>query len=542
MTDLTKPREHWNTRLGVILAVIGSAVGLGNFLRFPGLAAKYEGGAFMIPYFIALLVLGLPLAWAEWSIGRYGGRRGYSSTPGIYWAISKNRGLTLLGVLGVIVPVIIYMYYVIIESWCLAYAWYFLDGTMRELGLQAWAATGVAPGTVGALPSKEPYNAFYGQFAGTAANGSAFVGRAALFLGICFLLNFALIYRGVARGIEKFCLVAMPLLIVCAVVVLVRVLTLPNVTAGLGFMWNPPQDAEAWSRTLLNPTMWLEATGQIFFTLSVGFGLIITYASYVRANDDIALSSLTAVSGNQFCEVALGGLITIPAAFLFLGAAQVTDASGSTFNLGFQTLPLVFEVMPMGYTIGFLFFFLLFLAAITSSLSMLQGAIALLEEGLNLNRQQSVALLGVVALAGSLFTLWFSEGFTALGTLDTWVGTLFIYLLATTQTLVFGWVLGVERGMAELDRGAAIRVPRLIGFMVKYVCPIYLGALFVAFLYDQIITKSGGMFADVFRDRAVLYSVLFMFAVIALFLFFIARAIPRWRQRDELAAQAEVLP
>ena len=376
-----KPRpgvvDHWGTRVGVILAVVGSAVGLGNFLRFPGLAAKYEGGAFMIPYFVALLVLGIPLAWAEWALGRRGGRKGYHSTPGIYWALSHSRGMAYLGTLGTIVPVIIFMYYVLIEAWCLSYAWFFLTGTMAELGAEsAAAAAAFPPGSEEAVAAAAaPFSGLLGETTGAGANLAAF-GNPGLLLSVllCFALNFGLVARGVSKGIEKFCLYAMPALILCAVVVLLRVLTLPNITEGLGAMWNPPADAAGWWDKLSNWTMWLEATGQIFFSLSIGFGLIIVYASYVRQNEDIALSSLSAAAGNEFCEVGLGGLITIPAAAILLPAAGLAAAVGGTaFGLGFNTLPLVFAEMPGGRFFGFLFFFLLFLAAATSSLSMLQG-------------------------------------------------------------------------------------------------------------------------------------------------------------------------
>ena len=149
-------------------------------------------------------------------------------------------------------------------------------------------------------------------------------------------------------------------------------------------------------------------------------------------------------------------MITVPAALHLPRAVAVTTAAGSSFNLGFMTLPMVFESMPLGYFAGFLFFFLLFLAAVTSSLSMLQPAIALLEEGLGINRRTSVAILGFVTVCGAMFTLYFSKGNLALGTLDTWVGTFFIYLLAMFQTILFGWVLGPKRGMDELRRGAEI--------------------------------------------------------------------------------------
>ncbi len=127
----SRKKDSWGSSLGVILAVTGSAVGLGNFLRFPGLAAKYDGAAFLIPYFLALFFLGLPIAWSEWAMGRFGGQQGYNSCPGIFRSIWKNRLAPYLGVLGLIVPVVIYMYYLWIESWCLGYAWKYLTGQMN---------------------------------------------------------------------------------------------------------------------------------------------------------------------------------------------------------------------------------------------------------------------------------------------------------------------------------------------------------------------------------------------------------------------------
>jgi SNF family Na+-dependent transporter len=512
--------ENWSTRIGVILAVTGSAVGLGNFLRFPGLAAKYDGGAFMIPYFVALLLLGLPLAWAEWSMGRYGGTRGHHSAPGIFRLIWKNKAAPYLGVLGLIVPVVIYMYYVFIESWCLGYAWHYLTGAM-DLGRDP-----------------EAYQSFFAGYTGLEADASIFsqiLGAPLVFLVICIALNFILINRGLTRGIELFCLWAMPALAGCAVLVLLRVLTLGtpdpskpelNVLAGLGQMWNLDAGGKSIWEQLANGKMWMEAAGQIFFSLSVGFGVIITYASYMRRDDDIALSSTTAVAGNEFFEVSLGGMITIPAAFVFLGAA---GAVGGTFALGFNTLPLVFEYMPLGRWIGFLWFFLLFLAAITSSLSMLQPAIAFLQEGLGLTRTRAVALLCGVGTAGTLLVVWFSKNLAAMDTLDFWVGTFCIYLLACVQTFLFGWVFGPQRGLEELDRGADLRVPRLFTFVIKYISPVYLLIVFVAWAVQDM----GDRIAAFAADPAVRWSMLFLVGVFVLFLWWIRIAVKRWNMEEQ---------
>jgi len=324
-------RTSWGSRVGAILAVMGSAVGLGNFLRFPGQAAKYGGGAFIIPYLVAFVLVGLPLAWVEWALGRYGGARGHNSAPGIFRAVTGKRQASYIGMLGVLMPVMIYTYYAFVEAWCLAYAWDFMVGRFAALGKDA-AAIGE----------------YFETSVGAAANGQVFSGpgsRMLIFLGICFVLNFVLIYRGVTHGIEKFCNIAMPLLVVCGVIVLVRVLTLPpnpahpgqSVINGLGYLFNPSgPDRSVW-QALARPEVWLAATGQIFFSMSVGFGLILTYASYLKPDDDVALSSLTAAAGNGFCEVALGGMIAIPAAFVFLGPSVIASPPG-TFGMGFVTL------------------------------------------------------------------------------------------------------------------------------------------------------------------------------------------------------------
>ena len=467
-------KETWSSRLGVILAVAGSAVGLGNFLRFPGLASQYGSGAFMIAYFISLVVLGIPICWAEWTLGRYAGQQGYHSSPGIFHALIRHPLGKYVGVLGVIIPVVIYMYYVYIEAWCVGYACFFLGGKLN-LGSDVGA-----------------YGGFWANFVGATNDGLAFsIGhnQAVAFLLFVFVLNFFLIYRGLVAGIEFFCKYAMPALVVLAVVILIRVLTLgtpdvmkpdQNVINGLGHMWNPGDV----TTELKNPQLWLAAAGQIFFSLSVGFGVIITYASYLKNKSDVVLSGLSASAANEFCEVSLGGLITVPAAYIFLGAAGVVGQG--TFGLGFKVLPLVFSHMPMPALFGFLFFFLLFLAAITSSLSMLQPGIAFLEEGLGLNRKQSVTMLGLLTAIGCLFIVYFSKDLKALDTMDFWVGTVCIYMMATTIIIYFGWGMGIERGWEEAHRGAEIRIPSVFKFVMRYLAPAYLLIIFALFLLFKV--------------------------------------------------------
>lgn len=522
--SMARPKESWNSRIGVILAVSGSAVGLGNFLRFPGQAAQYGGGAFMLAYFVAFLLIGLPICWAEWTMGRRAGQHGFNSCPGIFAYITRHPVGMYLGAIGIVIPVVVYMYYVYIEAWCLGYSVNFLRGEM-------------------AFPTAGDAGAFWEKFIGNSENGAA-VGfglkEVGIYLLVAFVLNFYLIYRGLAKGIELFCKFAMPTLIVLAMVVLVRVLTLGSpdetnphnsVANGLGFMWNPSkvmvQEAEegtygsrrwvnieelvgaeliaakraemdgsetrrvvtitVWQQ-LRNPQLWLAAAGQIFFSLSVGFGILMTYSSYLSKSDDVVLSGLAATSTNEFCEVGLGGLITVPAGFAFLGVAGV--AGQGTFALGFKVLPMVFSNMPAGQFFGFLFFFLLFLAAVTSSLSMVQPGIAFLEETMEINRKQSVAILGVITAFGTGFVVYFSKDSKALDTFDFWVGTFLIFILATIQIITFAWVLGLDEGFKEAHQGAAIRIPRIYRVIMKYICPLFLITVFLLWVVVNVFGYS----------------------------------------------------
>jgi NSS family neurotransmitter:Na+ symporter len=522
----TSGREQWGTRIGVILAVAGSAVGLGNFLRFPGQAAQNGGGAFMLPYFISLLVLGLPLCWAEWTMGRYGGTKGFNSAPGVFSVIWRNPLSKYFGAFALVIPLVIYMYYVVIEAWCLGYAYHYLTG---ELMMEN---------------DPEKYRTFFNGFVGFDKDGallSLSQSPLVLFLTVTFILNFILIYRGVTKGIETFCRYAMPVMAVCAIIVLIRVLTLgtpdadrpgQSVLSGLGFMWKP-QPERLW-----DPATWLAASGQIFFSLSVGFGIVINYASYLRRNDDVALSGLTASSMNEFFEVCLGGLITIPAAFIFLGAAAGTMG---TFDLGFKALPNVFAAMPAGRLFGFVWFFMLFIAAITSSLSMLQPVIAFLEEGFGLKRHASAALLGLITALGCGYVIYFSAGMTALDTFDFWVGTLLIFILAMIQAILYGWVFGIRRGYEELHQGAHIRIPWFVQLMLKYVTPAYLLAIFVG----VCLTAGPGYVTALGDNKVALGSVLFILVIIAFLLMMIYLAGQRWQAEgryDRLDAPEKAPP
>ncbi|MGL6196398.1 MAG: sodium-dependent transporter [Thermoguttaceae bacterium] len=523
-------RENWKTQLGVILAVTGSAVGLGNFLRFPGQAALYGGGAFMIPYFFALVFLGIPLAWAEWTLGRYGGYCGHNSAPGIFRCILKTRSSAYLGTFLVIMPIIIFSYYIFIEAWCLIYAIKYLFGSMH-------------------LGSIDGYKEYFADMVGMSGNGAFFehglFNTKIICMVFCFLLNFYLIYCGITKGIERFCKLALPALLICSLIVLARILTFNNPTGiegqglldGLGYVWNPTSADKTFFQTLARPEAWLAAAGQVFFSFSVGFGLIITYASYTRKNDDIALSSLTASSCNCFCEVVIGGMMVVPAAIMFLGQNAMTKENiGSSFALGFQVLPSVFERMPAGQVFGFLFFFLLFLAAVTSSISMLQPAIALIEEGLGLNRKASVALLGFVMMISAFFVVYFSQNLIALDTFDFWTANVGIFLMGLVQVVLFAWIFGIDKGMDELQRGGLIKIPKIFKYVIKYVTPLYLIIVFVCWMYAELPAKLN----ELQKNISAQLSIGFLLLLVGCFMLIVSQSIRKWEKEDKEKESKEI--
>ncbi|MCK4632454.1 MAG: sodium-dependent transporter [candidate division Zixibacteria bacterium] len=476
---MARIRERWGSKLGIILAVAGSAVGLGNFLRFPSQAAQNGGGAFMIPYLIALILIGIPLMWAEWTAGRFGGVRGHSSAPGIFQSLwPKNGAIKYIGVAGIMGPFLIYIYYVYIESWCLAYAYYSLVGKLD-------------------FSSAEAYVGFLQWYQGVGGEGLAGSAPGFIFFLITFAINISVAYFGIRGGIEKMCNIALPTLFFFAVVIAIRVLTLDappgapadqNAIGGLGFLWNPDLTA------LKSPKVWLAAAGQIFFTLSVGMGVILTYASYLRQKDDVALSGLTAASTNEFAEIVLGGSIVIPAAFVFFGAVNLPSVAASgTFNLGFVTMPQIFAGVPGGFIYGFMWFFMLFLAGITSSISLAQPMVAFMEDEFKMTRQKAVPIFAIVSFILCQPAIWFlSKG--VLDDLDFWGGTFFIVIGATFEIILLGWVFGIDKTWKELHQGAHMRVPRIFKFVIKYISSTLLLAMLGWWFYDQwwdVITMRG---------------------------------------------------
>jgi SNF family Na+-dependent transporter len=458
-------KERWGTRVGLVLAMAGNAVGLGNFLRFPAQAAQNGGGAFLIPYLISFLLMGIPLLWVEWAIGRHGGRYGHHSTPGMFDRMGRCRWLKYVGVFGLFTNLTIAAYYCYIESWTLSYVFHSLFGTF----------------------SRTDPAAFFNEYLGLhAASITSVPVQATFWFLVTLALNVWILSKGLAKGIELAAKVGMPLLILFGAILAVRGLMIPadapgvvaSPLTGLNFVWEPQLHG------LTNPRTWLAAAGQIFFTLSLGMGCVHCYAAYVKEKDDIALNAASAGWMNEFVEVILGGSILIPIATAYLGleAVQAATAGGSGFGLGFLTLPKLFNnwgwFAPFA---GALWFGLLFFAGITSSLAMGQPIVAFFEDEFGVRRAKAALLLGGGVLLLGFFCVWLFPG-GAFDEFDFWSGTFSLVIFALLEAFIFAWVFGMKKGWDEITRGADIRIPAFFRPVIQYVTPLFLLVVFVSSL------------------------------------------------------------
>lgn len=481
---MTAQKERWGSRVGLVLAMAGNAVGLGNLLRFPAQAVQNGGGAFIIPYLVCFLLMGIPLLWIEWAIGRHGGKHGYHSTPGMLDVMGKSAIWKYVGTFGIFSNLTIMAYYSYIESWTLAYVWY--------------SITGVFAGK-----SADEVVNFFNAYVDT-ADGSFFnFPPFALFFFIITLgLNLWILSRGLSKGIEIASKIGMPLLILFGIFLAIRALTLDageqgavnDAALGLNFLWDPQFDS------LANPKVWLAAAGQIFFTLSLGMGSIHCYAAYVRENDDIALNAASAGWTNEFVEVLLGGSIVVPIAAAYLGLAWVQGNVG--LAMGFQTMPTLFQNWgPLLATMaGIAWFGLLFFAGITSSLAMGQPVMAFFQDHFGMNRIRSTRFLGIIVLILALCPIFF-YGYGAFTEFDDWSGTFALVVFALLESIAFAWVFGMEKGWEEITRGADIAVPRFFRFVIQFVTPLLLLAVFVGTLINPLNGDWTGAFGNLFSGN-----------------------------------------
>jgi len=464
-------KDAWGSRIGLILAMAGNAVGLGNFLRFPVQAIQNGGGAFLIPYFVCFLLMGIPLLLIEWSTGRFGGKSGNHSTPYILDTMAKGRYWKYIGVFGIWTNIAVASYYCYIESWTISYVFHSIFGTFSGM-------------------SQEEVASFFADYINVAYSTTGIPYEAVLFYILCLGLNTYILSRGL-EGVEKVAKVGMPLLILFGLILALRGLTLgtsgaseaiPTASAwdGINFLWTPQ------FTSLSDPKVWLAAAGQIFFTLSVGMGTIHCYAAYLKSKDDIALNAFSAGFMNEFVEVVLGSMIVIPIAAGYLGLDWVKANAG--FGMAFQTMPYLFQQWGavLAAIAGVLWFGLLFFAGITSSLAMGTPWMGFMADEFGWSRKNGAYSFGLLVLLLGLPTV-FLYSYGVFDEYDYWAGTVALVVFALLETFVFVWIFGINRGWNEIVSGADMKVPIFFKYVIKYVTPFLLLFVFLG----SLITPEG---------------------------------------------------
>ena len=459
---MEKKRDQWVSKLGFILAAAGSAVGLGNIWKFPGKAYAGGGAAFLLVYLAIVFIIGTPVMVTELSLGR----KCQANTVGIFRKLDKRFAWT--GWIGVLVGFVILCYYGHVGGWVIRYIFGYITEANTVMG--------------------EGMNYFYNLLGYNAVEGTTFFPWAAIICAAIFMaLNAFILLKGVSGGIEKFNKIGMPALFIILLILLVRSVTLPGSAEGLKYMLTP-------DFSKVNGETLITALGQAFYSLSLGMAIMTTYGSYLPKSENISKNSFIICSLDTLVAF-LAGFIIVPAVFATLGA----DGVGKGGGFAFGALGGVFQQMPAGAFFGLLFYFLLFFAAISSSISIAEGIIAFICEEFNTERKKTIIVLSIVCfLIGVIYTIsqasvniklpWFDfKGMTMVIAGD-WMEFLTDRLLlpvcALGEAIFAGWVLKPEKVIEEVEQeGVKMGWKKFYVFCIKFLCPI---AIAVILLYSMI--------------------------------------------------------
>jgi NSS family neurotransmitter:Na+ symporter len=453
MATTTAEREQWGSQLGFVLAAAGSAIGLGNIWRFPYLAGEGGGGAFVLIYLLCVGLIGMPYLYAELSLGRNSQR----NPVGAIKSVTGSGSLwVLVGGFCVLAGFIILSYYSVVAGWAVGYA--VKDVIAPSMGFEAFAAS---PWMVIGL------------------------------LGVFLLLTFLVVAGGVEEGIERWAKILLPILFVLILLIIFRAVTLEGAMEGLVFYLVPNFDAITFDLVIA-------ALGQAFFTLSLGMGAMITYGSYLPKQEDIALSGTYVVLFNTVIAL-MAGLMIFPAIF----ATGADPATGPA--LVFVVLPEVFAQMPLGGLVSVLFFLLLSIAALTSSISLLEVVVSYFVDEKQWSRQKAVWLIGaavfLMAIPSALsqgasgtfsdMSYLFGNGGlfgqnNFLGILDYLIGSAGLAVGAFFLSVFISWVWGADRAADELEMGGSLLSPGLLTawtFMMRYVIPVVVFGIVMGYAF-----------------------------------------------------------
>ena len=439
MHDPNKKRSSFSGKIGFVLSAAGASVGLGNIWRFPYLAAKYGGGIFLLIYIILALTFGYTMIMAETSLGRMTKK----SPVGAYHSFGRSKWLSVGGWLNAIIPILIVPYYSVIGGWVLKYLIGYLSGK-------------------GSAPAQDGY---FSTFISDGASTE-----------LCFLvfalLTLGIIFAGVRNGIERVSKIMMPILVVLSVIITIYSVTRPGALAGVKYFLVPNPENFSWMTVVA-------AMGQMFYSLSIAMGILVTFGSYMKKDVSIEDSTKNVEIFDTAIAI-MAGLMIIPAVFAFSGGDPDTLQAGP--SLMFITIPKVFDSMGLGTGVGILFFVLVLFAAMTSSIALTESAVSTFEDELGWRRKKATVIVGIIMIAlGTLSSLGYGPlanvtliGMQFLDFFDFLTNSVMMPLAALATCLLVSRVVGTQKIEDEVtDGGKPFRRKKIFQFMIKYLCPIF---------------------------------------------------------------------
>ena len=439
-------RGSFSGRIGYVLAVAGSAVGLGNIWRFPYLAAKYGGGIFLLIYILLTASFGYVLIMSETALGRMTRK----SPVGAFEHFGKTKSFKIGGWLNAVIPMLIVPYYSTIGGWVIKYLVEYFKGNV-----QAVAEDG-----------------YFGNFISDSW-------QVELWFLVFAALVFIIILGGVQNGVERMSKIMMPVLVVLAVVVTIYSVTRPGAVEGVKYFLIPNVKNFSWMTVVA-------AMGQMFYSLSIAMGILITFGSYMKKDTSIEKSTENVEIFDTAIAI-MAGLMIIPAVFAFSGGNAETLKSGPA--LMFITIPKVFANMGFGTAIGVVFFLLVLFAAVTSSIALTESAVSTFEDELHWSRKKSTVFMGMVMLLlGTLSCLGYGPlanfkilGMQFLDFFDFITNSVMMPIAAIATCLLVSKVVGVDKIEEEITKdGQAFRRKKIFCFMIKYLCPLFAAIILIS--------------------------------------------------------------
>ena len=446
MDTQKQKRSAFSGKIGFVLSAAGASVGLGNIWRFPYLAAKYGGGIFLLVYIVLAVTFGYTMIVAETALGRMT----HKSPVGAFGAFGKKGGLRFGGWINAVIPILIVPYYSVIGGWVIRYLSEYISGHGSELSQDGYFSNFISSG---------------------------------LSAEVCFLIftafTLAIIFAGVRNGVERVSKVMMPVLVVLSVVIAGYSVTRPGALAGVRYFLVPNVANFSWMTVVT-------AMGQMFYSLSIAMGILVTFGSYMKKETSIEDSTRNVEIFDTAIAI-MAGLMIIPAVFAFSGGDPNTLQAGP--SLMFITIPKVFASMGLGTAVGILFFVLVLFAAVTSSIALTESAVSTFEDELHWNRKKSTVVIGIIMLAlGTLSSLGYGPldavkilGMQFLDFFDFLTNSVMMPIAAIATCLLVSRVIGVDRIEEEMTQeGGTFRRKKIFVMMIKYLCPVFAAIILIS--------------------------------------------------------------